>query len=439
MKLTIEKIVHGGQGLGRVPEGSGPYSGMRVFAPFTLPGETVEASIVEEHRGYAIAKVDQIEGASGFRIEPSCPYFGTCGGCQLQHSDYSYQVEMKREILAESLARAGIRDLPRIESFAGEPFGYRNRIRLRVEFGPPFLVGYRKAKSHEVVAIDRCPIATPLLQRAISAIRSLGAQNRVPADIEELELFTNHDQSELLLTLWAANATPSDREMYEAFFVNLKEEIPQLQGVAALAASGKHPENRTPFWTVGQQNLRYRAGGRDYTVSQGSFFQVNATVLDKFLDAATTGGKGEYAWDLYAGVGLFSLALTERFAHVVAVEASTVAARDLRRNLRNTSARAIHSTVTQFLRKSAIGIAQRRDPPPDLVLLDPPRNGAGAALCNLLAKCAPRSIICVSCDPATLGRDLVALIQSGYRLNRLQLVDMFPQTAQLETIAVLDR
>jgi 23S rRNA (uracil1939-C5)-methyltransferase len=185
----------------------------------------------------------------------------------------------------------------------------------------------------------------------------------------------------------------------------------------------------------GRQSVTYRVVGHQYTVSAGSFFQVNCTLLDKFLGAVVGGESGALAWDLYAGVGLFSAALAEHFSRVIAVESSAAACKDLRHNLRGTRAEYVQASTTNFLRQA---ILLKQDAP-DLVLLDPPRAGAGVEAAKLLADLGPRRIVYVSCDPATLGRDLSALIQSGYRLLRLQLVDMFPQTYHLESIATLQR
>ena len=175
--------------------------------------------------------------------------------------------------------------------------------------------------------------------------------------------------------------------------------------------------------------------GREYTVSLGSFFQVNCTLLDTFVAAVVGDESGHCAWDLYAGVGLFSLALTQRFERVVAVESSPSACKDLRKNLLGTNAQTVSSTTLHFLQQAM----KRGKDAPDLILLDPPRAGVGVEACDLLARCNARRIVYVSCDPATLGRDLAALVQSGYRLQRLQLVDMFSQTHHLETIATLQR
>lgn len=439
MKLTIEKIIYGGQGLTRVPAEHGPHGGMRVFVPFTLPGEIVEADITEEHRGYCVAEARKIDQASKFRTAPPCPWFGTCGGCQLQHSTYPYQLELKREMLAESLTRAGIRELPNITSLTGDPFGYRNRIRLQVQAKPEFAIGYRQAKSHRITAIDRCPIAAPLLERCIAAVRALGLKNAIPAGIQEMEIFMNHDQSEMLMTLWSQRQLRFEANPYAEFFEKLSREIPQLIGAAMFATEKDPSHTARPLLQWGQPDMQYRVAGRDYTVSLGSFFQVNASLLDAFAGSVVEGESGECAWDLYAGVGLFSLALSERFQRVSAVESASSASKDLRKNLRGTNAVAVSSTTLDFLRKANRQITQHQEPTPDLVLLDPPRAGAGIEACNLLAICNPRRIVYVSCDPATLGRDLAALIQSGYRLHRLQLVDMFPQTGHLETIATLAR
>lgn len=435
MKLEIDKVVYGGQGLARVPADQGPQSGMRVFVPFTLPGEEIEAEIAEQRRGYLVGDVEHIERASEFRIEAPCPWFGTCGGCQLQHGTYAYQVQLKREMLAESLTRAGLRELPEITSLAGEPFAYRNRIRLRIETRPEFAIGYRQSKSHRIVAIDHCPVAMALVQECIATVRMLGMQGAVPPDAEEVEIFTNHDESELLLTLWTRRR--SDAGLYTEFFTRMHSKIPQLTGAAVILSDrDSHREPRfLQQW--GPQHLRYRAAEREYTVSLGSFFQVNGPLLDRFVAASSDVEGGEKAWDLYAGVGLFSRALAERFGHVLAVESSPPAAKDLHKNLQGASATAVRATTLEFLQKSVRRKGQ--GPSPDLVLLDPPRAGAGLEVCRLLGQCEAKRIVYVSCDPATLGRDLTALIQSGYRLLSLQLVDMFPQTGHLEAIAKLER
>jgi 23S rRNA (uracil1939-C5)-methyltransferase len=208
-----------------------------------------------------------------------------------------------------------------------------------------------------------------------------------------------------------------------------------MSGAQVLGVENGKIQSARPCLQWGRQHVSYRVAEREYTVGAGSFFQVNHSLLDDFAAAAADNESGECVWDLYAGVGLFSLALVERFQRVIAVESSPAACKDLRVNLRNTRAEHVQTTTMNFLQQAVT----RRQAAPDLVLLDPPRAGAGVEACKLLAEVGPRRIVYISCDPATLGRDLAALIQSGYRLHRLQLVDMFPQTYHMETIATLER
>ncbi|HET9087691.1 MAG TPA: 23S rRNA (uracil(1939)-C(5))-methyltransferase RlmD [Acidobacteriaceae bacterium] len=434
MKLTIEKVVVGGQGLARVPAEVEEIGGMRAFVPFTLPGEIVEAELREQHHGYCTAFVRQIERASSFRTQPPCPWFGTCGGCQLQHGMYSHQLEIKREMLSEALRRAGVRELAAVASIAGEPLAYRNRIRLQVQTHPNFAIGYRHTKSHRITPIDHCPIAAPLLQQCIARFPGIAQQEMTYSTLQEVELFTNHDQTELLATFWVRPSGKFETERWRGFLKALQKQIPQLTGADVLAEEKTKTQTARPLLEWGQKSLRYSVGGRDYTVSRGSFFQTNLNVLHAFVEAAIEGDGGKLAWDLFAGAGLFSLALAGKFDEVVAVESSPSACRDFKINLREKNAALFRSSVLDFLQKAA-----RQSPAPDLVLLDPPRAGLGVEGCGLLARCGPSRITYVSCDPATLGRDLAALIQSGYRLQQLQLVDMFPQTHHLETIARLYR
>jgi 23S rRNA (uracil1939-C5)-methyltransferase len=435
MKVTIEKVIYGGQGLARIPADDAARGGLSVFVPFTLPGEVIDAEITQEHRGYSVGNLRQIVDASNFRVTPPCPWFATCGGCQLQHGLYSYQVELKREILLESLTRAGLRDLPEVSTLAGAPLQYRNRVRLQVHTRPEFSIGYRQAKSHRMTAIEGCPIAAPLLERCIVVVRALGSGGLAPVDLQEIEMFTNHDQSELLMTVWTRPQAGKHENAYQVFFENLRRVLPQLVGAQMLAAEKGTAHSSRPPVRWGRQSINYQVATREYTVSAASFFQVNSTLLDEFVDAVMGDESGGLAWDLYAGVGLFSVALAERFQHVVAVESSAAACQDLRHNLRASRAEYVQASTLNFLRQA---IALKHEAP-DLILLDPPRAGAGVEAAKMLTDVGPRRVVYVSCHPATLGRDLTALIQSGYRLLRLQLVDMFPQTHHMETIAMLER
>jgi 23S rRNA (uracil1939-C5)-methyltransferase len=183
---------------------------------------------------------------------------------------------------------------------------------------------------------------------------------------------------------------------------------------------------------AGEQSLLYAAARREYTVSIGSFFQVNRFLIDRLVEIVTHGASGKLAWDLYAGVGLFSAALAPQFEQIVAVESGAGSVRDLRRNLHSTQHRIVASGTLDFLRRT-----RATQDTPDFVIVDPPRAGLGKEVATLLASIRPPHITYVSCDPATLSRDLKSLLDSGYHLSHVRMVDLFPQTFHLESIATL--
>ena len=442
MKLTIEKIVYGGQGLARIPETERALAGKRIFVPFTLPGEQVIAKLdsaarAQDKRGYATGRLQQIEKTSPLRVQPPCPHFTHCGGCQLQHATYAGQLEMKRDVLREALERAGVRQLPKISLLHGDPLAYRNRMRVHVHTHPNIAIGYREKEAHTIVPIAQCSIVAPLLQRCLNALREIGDAGSIPDGLEEIECFTNHDGSAVLLSAFTSQSTPQLLNVCTKFFIDLAAKIPELVGAAlvqrGMGRAASFQAQTLLHWKA--QSLDYRVGTQTYRVSIGSFFQVNQSLLPAFVAQVTKGWSGQQAWDLYAGVGLFSRVLAEQFSQVTAVEIAPSAVDDLRYNLAGLPATIVASTTEDFLRHTL----EQRNVSPDLALLDPPRAGLGLEGVNLLARCRPKRIVYVSCDPATLSRDLKALIESGYRLDRLHMVDMFPQTYHQETIAVLVR
>jgi 23S rRNA (uracil1939-C5)-methyltransferase len=421
VKLRIEKAVYGGSGLARA-------EGKAVFVPFTLPGEEVEAEIVSDKGGFANAELQSVLEASVARTEPPCPYFGRCGGCHYQHATYSVQVEMKIGILRESLERAHIRDIPTIERVTSDPFGYRNRIRLHVQKNP-FALCYKVRKSQANLPVATCPIAAPPLQRAIEVLNSEGEALGLGELVTELELFAAPDESALLLSLWSSRPP---KQFPENMSLRLRQYLPGIQGIGIFDQKEIHKT----AWLLahsGADSLLYPAGGRSYRVGLGSFFQVNRFLIDPLVDLVTGAEKGDVAWDLYAGVGLFTLQLTGTFSSVTAVESSPSAVRDLRENLCGTKHRIVASDTAVFLRQAL----QQRIPTPDLIVVDPPRAGLGRDVTTALAKVRPRKITYVSCDPATLSRDLAALVESGYRLRKMHLLDLFPQTFHLESVTHL--
>jgi 23S rRNA (uracil1939-C5)-methyltransferase len=428
VQLRIEKAIYGGAGLARL-------EGKAIFVPFALPGETVEAHIAEESRGYATAELDAVVEASPARLAPPCPYFGACGGCHYQHANYAAQVEMKRAILREALERAHIRQIPEIEALTGDPFGYRNRVRLHVQ-NNPFSLCYKKRGARENLPVATCPIGAPALQRAIEKLNSDGNDLKIGMWAEEIELFTNGDESALLAGFWPARPATEAQRLLTNLWPRLQQLLPTLRGAVAFSVEKGRQPSRLLVQT-GDASFAYRVGAQEYRVSPGSFFQVNRFLIEPLVELVTGNASGTAAWDLYAGVGLFSAPLSNKFADMTAVESAARSVRDLRENLRsgepNRKTRVVAADTAAFLRRAV----DSHTPAPDLVIVDPPRAGVGSAAASALGKLRPPRITYVSCDPATLSRDLAALQEYGYSLSRIHLVDLFPQTFHLESVTQL--
>ena len=436
--LTIERMIYGGDGFARLPAEPGTNGrGKAVFIPFVAPGESVEARIVEETPGFVRAEAEYILEASPHRVQPVCEHYAACGGCHYQHIDYKRQIAIKADILRETLRRNGNVELKQeIQTHAGLPWLYRNRVRLHLNHRPVFAVGYHRFHSNELLAVSECPISAPLLARAIELIRQIGLSGGMPPWVREIELFINHDESSLLVEFLCDARTFSGRmgQTFAAVLEHLAEQfseaIPQFLGVTAFefAQSRENPDAPPRLAAIaGQSSLTYSTLVGDYHVSAGSFFQSNRYLLDEMVNIVTAGKYGAHALDLYAGVGLFSLPLALVFDKVTAVESAYSSYTDLEHNAQSTNGKltTAHSTTQEFLRK------RRRA---DYVVVDPPRGGLGTDVCHELTLLEAPRICYVSCDPATLARDLKQLMSANYRIAEAHLIDMFPQTFHIESV-----
>lgn len=418
--VHIEKPIYGGAFLARI-------EGKAVFVPMALPGEEARVHITQQRRGYASAEIDEIITAAPERITPGCRHFGPCGGCAYQHVNYAAQLALKQAILRETLERGGVRAPEEIRVLSAEPWRYRNRIRLAFDArGNP---GYRGRRSHNVIPISECPIAAPLLVEAAAACADLAHRFAPAIRPTGLALFCNAAETALLATLFAANSAHARLEEFARAFA---ERIPALAGIE-LAVEGRGGEAQRAVAHWGAPSIQYSTAGFDYRVDHGAFFQVNRWLADALVNCVSANCSGALAWDLFAGVGLFARRLASAFDRVIAVESSPAATTALAHNLRGTTARAVKSDTLAFLRRNVHG------PRPDLIVVDPPRTGLGTEACAALAEIAPPAMVYVSCDPATLARDLRALAASQYAIESVTLVDLFPQTFHIETVVHLRR
>ena len=435
-------MIYGGDGLARLPADSSG-RGKAAFVPFVLPAEQIEAAITEQKAGFVRARAEAIIAPSGYRVAPACRYFTQCGGCQYQHASYEQQLEIKKEILLESLRRTAKIELPvEMQAHASPPWNYRNRSRLQVQTNPSFAVGYFRMASHELLAVEECPISSPLINRGMAVLWQSGLGDRVPEGVREVEFFANADDSRLLVEISATAG--ARRAALRTWAENLRASMPEIAGAVVFRETQSRTENlREKLLTVGADHLIYQTQRARYRVSAGSFFQTNRHLIDELVRIVTEGQSGELALDLYAGVGLFSIALND-FHRTVSVESSPTSAGDLSYN-RSSNTKAVLATTGQYLDRMDQSGSKRDSPhmdhvhKPDLTVVDPPRSGLGESLARKLASLGAPRIVYVSCDPMTLARDLVALLASGYRIEQAHLVDLFPQTYHLESVIHLAR
>ena len=450
MELTIDKLVYGGDALARLPADEHG-KGKAVFVPFALPGEKVSAHLVEQRPGFVRAELDAVVAASPHRLEPRCPYFARCGGCHYQHATYEEQLRLKSDILRETLRRTAKLDWTgEIRVHSAEPWNYRNRTRMKIgRAGTPtpadFSLGYYRLGTHELLPVEECPISSPLINRAVQAVWELGRGEQIGPELTELEFFADHADGRLLIAFYSSLPRAPEGAA-ETLAAALQAKLPETAGV--LVFEHRRPERaqgqmRSPmdeldgpaegraYAAAGDKALTYEAAGAQYRVSGGSFFQTNRFLTDKLVELVAAGRSGSKALDLYAGVGLFANALAKSFDKVTAVEAAPSSSSDLQRNARE-NVSPVQDRTELFL-KSSPGMKA------DLVVVDPPRAGLGDATARALAAVRAPRITYVSCNPATLARDLALLVAAGWRLDEVNLIDLFPQTYHIESVVQLVR
>jgi 23S rRNA (uracil1939-C5)-methyltransferase len=395
LRVTASAPVHGGYALARA-EGLGV-----LFVRWALPGEEAVVRIGARKRDYAFAEAVEIVSPSPHRVDPPCDVFGDCGGCQIQHAAYPYQLEMKREILREAFRRIGGMDVYPEIAPAGDPFGYRHRGQFRTDGRA---VGFFAERSRRLVPVARCPLMADAINGALPAFRGLGEI----APLEEIRLAT-------------------DGRRVAAWLPGVRFD-PRIAARIGETVSGVAFEDRV----LGEAAVILPLDGLSYTVSPRGFFQANWRMnlaLVARVVSRPGGRMGGRVLDLYAGAGNFALPIARRGGEVVAVEGEAGSLADLRRNARENAlpnVRAISSRVESFRPSGRY----------DAVVLDPPRSGLSPKALSLVRGIAAETILYVSCNPSTLARDVRAL-SDRYGLSFLEMYDFFPNTHHVEALAVL--
>jgi tRNA/tmRNA/rRNA uracil-C5-methylase (TrmA/RlmC/RlmD family) len=346
-----------------------------VFVPFTAPGDRVRARVQQSRPRFVRARVDALLEPGASRTEPVCPAFGSCGGCAWQHVEHRAQLAAKARIVADALERLAGLPPPGPVRIEASPMAYGYRSRTRV-LREGGRVGYRRRRSHALCPVSRCPVLAPPLEEALRALVQ----------------------------------APHDDTAREEWELAVGDGAPRA---AMLSSDG--PAAGAP--------VALRVGGDRLDVSPGVFFQSNGLLHDALATAVGhAAGRGRHALELFAGAGFLTLGLARRFDRVTAVEADPIAARDLR-----------HARLPEALERPSLAEAR-----PDVAILDPPRSGLPPGSADLLCDLAPRRLVYLSCDPATLARDVRAFADRGYALATVEAFDLFPQTPHVEALAVLE-
>lgn len=436
MRVKIEKLVYGGEGLAHSDDAT-------LFVPFVLPGEEVEATAAERKKKFARCRLERVLIPSAARIEPACPYFRTCGGCNYQHSSYEAQIRFKEEILRETLRRLAHLDWPGpITVHASPPWEYRNRAQWKIRplgnhsspaaehaDGHPLGIGYFRAGTSVLCSVETCAILSPKLSRVLDVLRQAISDRTLPLKLREVEAFADADDQRLLLNV----SCSSLRDAKKSLAQELSKMIPGVESVLLQDATGERMELNGPGY------LHYRVGGKSFRVGHLSFFQVNRFLLKEMArTVATVAGGGALAFDLYAGVGLLSAFLADNFGEVHAVEADPAAARDLEVNAAATGKNILRHGLAA---ETFLPLWKRKHEAlvPDVIVVDPPRAGLEAGALRMLLEVPAPRILYLSCDPATLARDLAQLCARVYKAEEIHFFDMFPQTYHTETLVRLER
>ncbi len=427
MEVRIEKLVYGGDGLAH-------HDGHTVFVPLVLPGELVRIESSARKKKFIRGRLEHVVEPSPERVPAPCPHFGRCGGCQYQHMPYEAQLRYKADILRETLGRIGrIQWTGAIETHASPPFGYRNRAQWKLRTNPAgspgdAAIGYFEMGSTRLCAVTECTILSPRLADTFSRLRELVSQGKVLSAIDEIEAFADSSDEKILLNLSGERLTDSPESIASA----LRRSLPNVESILI------QDRRADTFHLAGPGYLTYEASGNSFRVGHLSFFQVNRFLIEALVEAVIGTQRGRLALDLYAGVGLFTVALTKQFERVIGVESNLAAAKDLETNLEQSGGASVSSRNV-----TAEGFLSRWHETPDLVVLDPPRAGVEAEALVHLKKLAPARIHYVSCDPATLARDLAQLVGTNgdgpYDIESMNLFDIFPQTYHMEVLVRLRR
>jgi 23S rRNA (uracil1939-C5)-methyltransferase len=421
LEILIEQLGINGEGVGRL-------NGYTIFVPGALPGESIHATLYEKKKSYGRAKLIEKHSTSPHRVKAPCPLFGRCGGCQLMHLEYGEQLKAKRQRVIDALERIGKLQNLKVQPCEPSPLtlGYRNKIQL------PAGKGLYAFNTHELVEVDHCHIHCDLGENVFKKIRPL-FEKFPDGELRHVLIKTAVNTQEVLVTLVTKHEN-------SPLLIQIAREImncaPEIKGVVQnINNSSGNAILSNHFKTLtGQPYILEDILGLIFKVSSASFFQVNPKqaerLYQKAIEFADLSG-GETVLDAFC-VGTLSLLAAKHAKKVIGVECVPEAIRDAEDNAERNGI-----TNIEFYSAHAEDFVSKVDSI-DIAILNPPRKGCESSFLEQLAKLKPKKVLYISCDPATLARDLAYLISKGYKIDWIQPFDMFPQTAHVETLTVLN-
>ena len=438
----VDGLSHDGEGIAR-PDG------FTVFVPEAVPGDTVTAEVISVKPNYARALPLSIEKRSPDRVAPRCAHHRCCGGCPLQHLEYGAQLRFKEKLVRETLRRVGKIDAP-VRPVLGmaDPWRYRNKAQVPVASAEGRIIsGFFEKRSHRVVDMQNCPLQHPAADRAVQTTRAAMEELRFPPYDEKtgrglvrhMVVRVSHTLGEVLVTVVTNGPQlPGADELVRLLRVRVGNLAGIVQNINTRQDNVILGRDEITLW--GRPYLVEKVGGLQFRVSTRSFFQVNTVQAETLYRQAESlaGLTGrETVYDLYCGTGTIGLYLAGKAGRVIGIEEVEAAVEDARLN-----ARANGITNAQFMAGKAETLLPQlleSGPRPDVVVLDPPRKGCAATLLEALAQTAPARIVYISCNPATLARDLKILRERSYSVKEVQPVDMFPHTSHVECVIGMQR
>ena len=420
VQVHITSMAFRGYGVARI-------DGKVAFIPHSVTGDKAQVEIIKEKKNYLTGRLTRLIEPSPWRVDPPCPYFGLCGGCQWQHIDYSIHGELKKEILKEVLIRlGGSKEIPPIAvTSSHDPYAYRVRVQLKVKGNT---IGYYQEKSNHIIEIDHCPISHPLVNQIILFLQK--EMSSFPP-LKEIDINVSPEEGKGVLILHPLSFRQEFKNSLKAFL----RDHPMIRGLSIIRKGGFQLMG-DPFLNISIPLNRPRWGKKiRLRASAESFFQINLkqnqTLIETVLNFSDV-KENERVLDLYAGIGNLTLPLAIEAKEIFGIEENRMAIEDARFNAEKNGINNcdfIPGRVEDILKRWEKGR-------PDLVVLDPPRTGC-KAIADQIAGLKPEKIVYVSCEPTHLSRDLRLFSKNGYHLQKLGLIDMFPQTYHMEVVGLL--